>query len=152
MASYSSTAFWTDAFSVNAFDFGTGPTPPTPTPGRSGLGGDDVPRRRSPHRGWDRKEWLRLRKRPDDELEATLKAAYAELTGAEAPLSVLARVDEITRPVAKVDEKVDYPLQIDWAKLSASYARASALYRLWQEEQALQAAMEDEDEAWLLLS
>lgn len=128
-----------------------GVTPP-PTPGRSGLGGDDVPRRPSPHRGWNREEWLRLRKRPDDELEATLRQAYAELTGTEAPLSVLARVDEITRPVAKIDEQVDYPLQIDWAKLSASYARASALYRLWREERDLQAAIEDDDESWLLLS
>ena len=146
MASYSSSAFWTDAFSVNAYDFdGSGPTP---TPGRSGLGGDDIPRRRSPHRGWNREEWLRLRKRPDDELEATLRRAYAELTGETAPLSVLARVDEITRPVAKVDEQVDYPLRIDWKALSASFERASALHRLWLEEQE----MEDEDDAWLLLS
>lgn len=133
--------------------YGTNAPPPAPpTPGRQGLGGDDVPYSRSPHRGWDRKEWLRLRKRPDDELEATLRDAYAALTSEDAPLSVLARVDEITRPVAKVDERVDIPLQINWKALSASYERASALYRLWSEEQELRAAMEDEDDVLFLIN
>lgn len=125
--------------------------PPVPTPGRAGLGGDDVPRK-SPHRGWDKKEWERLRRDPEQALEATLRQAYAELTGETAPISVLARVDEILRPVAKVDKRGEYPLQINWKALSTEYERATALYRLWQEEQDLQAAMEDEDEAWLLLS
>lgn len=143
---------WGGSFGVAwGASWGSGVTPPTPTPGRSGLGGDDIPRR-SPHRGWDREEWQRLRKRPDDELEATLRAAYAELTGETAAISVLARVDEITRPVAKITKIADYPLVIDWKALSANFERASALHRLWREEQDLQAAMEDDDEAWLLLT
>jgi hypothetical protein len=115
----------------------------TPTPGRAGLGGDDVPRRRSPHKGWDRDEWKRRRKDPEDAIEATLRSAYAELTGEDAPLSVLARVDAIVRPVAKQRDP-EIPLVINWGKLSSEYERTNALIRLWQEEMALRADAEDE--------
>lgn len=127
-----------------------GSTGPTPTPGRSGLGGDDVPRR-NPNRGWDRREWERLKKRPDDELTVTLQRAYAELTSEDAPVSVLARVDAIVRPIAKPLKRGDIPLQIDWKALAVGYERANALYKLWQEESALRADAEDLEDLEIFL-
>mgnify|MGYP001569854387 CR=1 FL=1 len=117
--------------------------------GRSGLGGDDVPRWRSPHRGWDRKEWEARVKEPDNEIEKTLRSVYAELTTPEAPLSVLARVDALTRPVARAAPQ-DAPLRIDWARMARDYARANALVRLWREEAELRAIMDDDDEVLMM--
>lgn len=146
MAAFSSTAFSTAAFSQGAFDFGT--TPPTPY-GRSGLGGDDVPRR-TPHKGWNRDEWKRRVKDNQDAVERTLQEAYDRLTGKEAPISVLARVDAIVRTAAKrVDE--DAPLRIDWHRLASDYARATALLRLQEEERALQAQIADEDDIIMMV-
>ena len=127
--------------------YGSTPTP-TPTPGRSGLGGDDVPRR-NPNRGWDKEEWQRRRKDPIDAIEATLKQAYAELTGESAPISVLAKVEAIVKPVAKVAR--GQPHVIDWTRLSAEYARVNALIRLWQEERDLQAEIEDDDDFLMMM-
>lgn len=128
----------------------TSPVNP-PTPGRSGLGGDDVPyRSKSPHRGWDKKEWEARVKEPDNAVEKTLREAYAELTGKEQPFSVLAQVDAIVRPASRQVAR-DLPLRIDWRKLSRDYDRAQAMVRLWQEERELQAAMDDDDETMMLL-
>ena len=120
--------------------------------GRSGLGGDDkITRRKSPDKGWDREEWKRRVKEPDEALEKTLREAYAELTQADAPLSVLARVDALTRPVA-APAAPDAPLRIDWARISRDYERATALLRLQIEERELRAQIEDEDELMLMLT
>ena len=119
--------------------------------GRSGLGGDDIPRRRkSPDKGWSKEEWQQRVKEPDEALEKTLRAAYAEITADEAPLSVLARVDAITRPVA-APAATDAPLRIDWQRLARDYERATALFRLQREERALRAQIEDEDDLLLML-
>lgn len=117
------------------------------TPGRSGLGGDDVPRR-NPNRGWDKEEWKRLRKEPEDAIEATLRQAYAELTQ-DAPFAALAKVEAIVRPVAKVAQGQAHV--INWPQLAAQYERANALYKLWQEERDLRAAIEEEDELLMML-
>lgn len=127
-----------------------GSIPPTPpTPGRSGLGGDDVPRR-SPHRGWSREEWKKRVKDGADAVEKTLQDTYDRLTGKEAPISVLAQVDAIVRPVARQARR-DIALEIDWKKMARDYARAMALLRLEAEERELQAIMDDDDEVLLLL-
>ena len=118
--------------------------------GRAGLGGDDVPRRRSPHRGWDRKEWEARVKEPDNAVERTLREVYAELTTPDAAYSTLAQVDAIVRPAARQVAR-DLPLRIDWRKLARDYDSAQAMVRLWQEEQDLQAAMLDDEEAMMLL-
>lgn len=117
------------------------------TPGRSGLGGDDVPRR-NPNKGWNRDEWKRLRKDPQDAIETTLRQAYAELTQ-DAPLAVLAKVEAIVRPVAKVTQ--GQPHVINWQQLAGQYERSNALYKLWQEEQDLRAAIDEEDELLMML-
>jgi hypothetical protein len=127
----------------------SGPTPPPPTPGRSGLGGDDVPYRRSPHRGWDREEWKRRVKEPGEAIERELQEVYDRLTGKEAPISVLAQVDAVVRPVAKQVAR-DIPLRIDWKKLARDFDRANALMRIWREEQELEAAMEEDDEIMMM--
>ena len=114
--------------------------------GRSGLGGDDVPRRRSPHKGWDKAEW-KARVRDDQEaLERTLQEAYARITAPDAPISVLAQVDAIVRPVAKKQRAPDVPLKINWAAIANDYRRTVALMRLRYEEESLRAAIEDENE------
>ena len=119
--------------------------------GRSGLGGDDkITRRKSPDKGWSKEEWQQRVKEPDEALEKTLREAYAEITSEEAPLSVLARVDAITRPVA-APAATDAPLRIDWQRLARDYERATALFRLQREERALRAQIEDEDDLLLML-
>ncbi len=123
---------------------GVPPTPPTPTPGRSGLGGDDVPRR-SPHRGWNRAEWKRRVKDSQDAVEQTLRETYASLTGQNSPLPVLAKVDAIVKPAAKRVAQ-DEPLSINWARIARDYERSNALIRLWQQERELFEEIEDEDE------
>ena len=118
--------------------------------GRSGLGGDDIPRRRkSPDKGWSKEEWQRQVKEPDDALEKTLREAYAEITADEAPLSVLARVDAITRPVA-AQAAPHAPLRIDWQRLASDYERALALFRLQREERELRAQIDDEDDLMVM--
>ena len=121
-------------------------------PGRSGLGGDDVPRRRqSPNaRGFD-KQADELRRSEEASVESTLREVYARLTGEDAAVSTLARVDAITRPLSAPQQKADAPLRIDWQRMAADSARAEALLRLYREEQALRAQIEDEDELLLML-
>ena len=126
----------------------------TSTPGREGLGGDDVPRpyRKSPHRGWNRDEWKARVKDGEDAIERTLKEAYAALTSDEAPISVLARVDAIVRPVAKKKVRPEAPqLRINWEALANDRRRANAMIRLWREEQELR-AIEDDDEDILMMA
>ena len=119
--------------------------------GRSGLGGDDVPRpyRKSPHRGWDKAEWKRRVKDNEEAVEDTLRETYAKLTGEEAPISVLARVDAIVRPVAKRQREAE-PLRINWAGIANDYRRTVALMRLRYEEEALLAQIEEEDELLMM--
>ena len=137
-------SFQHDSFDAGSFDVDT-------IFGRSGLGGDDTPRRRkSPDKGWSKEEWQQRVKEPDEALEKTLREAYAEITSEEAPLSVLARVDAITRPVA-APAATDAPLRIDWQRLARDYERATALFRLQREERALRAQIEDEDDLLLML-
>ena len=121
--------------------------------GREGLGGDDLPRRKSPHKGWDRKEWEARVKEPNDEIEKTLRAAYAELTGESAPLSVLARTDAITRPVAarQADTGRDIPIRIDWRRLAQDYERANALMALAREEAELRAIEADDEDILMMV-
>ena len=118
--------------------------------GRSGLGGDDVPYRKSPHKGWNKEEWKARVKEPGDEIEQTLRETYASLTSREAPVSVLARVDAVVRPVSRQVE--DAPLRIDWGKLSRDFDRANALLRIYREEAELKAFIEEEDELLMLAS
>lgn len=132
--------------------YGTGGAPPNPPQpyGRSGLGGDDVPRyRKSPHRGWDRKAW-RAAQDDVDAVEATLKATYAGLTGADAAISTLAQVDAIVRPVARQEAR-DVPLRIDWAKMARDFQTANRLMALARAEAELQAFFDDEDDVLMLL-
>ena len=119
--------------------------------GRSGLGGDDVPRRRNPNRGWDKAEWKARVKDSQDAVEKTLREAYAELTAEEAPISVLARVDAIVRPVAKRPKPEAPQLRINWTALANDYKRTNAMIRLWREEQELR-AMEEDDEDVLMMA
>ncbi len=121
--------------------------------GRSGLGGDDVPRRvtRNPNRGWNREEWKARVKDNADALAETLQETYDRLTGKEAPASVLAQVDAIVRPVA-ARQVGDVPLSIDWRKIALDYDRAMALVRLENEERELQALMDDEDEMMMVFA
>lgn len=122
-----------------------------PTPGRSGLGGDDVPYARR-DRGWNKEEWKKRVKEPGDAIEETLREAYAELTAEDAPMSVIARVDAIIRPVARKSKEPEAPqLRINWTALANDYRRYAALMRLWREERELQAAMEDDDEMMVFL-
>ena len=115
--------------------------------GRSGLGGDDVPRhRKSPHKGWDKAEWKARVQDDQEALERTLQEAYASITWQDAPLAVLAQVDAIVRPVAKKQASPDVPLRINWAAIANDYRRTVALMRLRYEEEALRAAIEDENE------
>ena len=121
--------------------------------GRSGLGGDDVPRhRKSPHRGWDKAEWKRRVQDDQEELERTLQEAYASITATDAPLAVLAQVDAIVRPVAKKQRVADAPLRINWAAIANDYRRTVALMRLRYEEESLRAAIEEEDEEIMLMA
>ena len=121
-----------------------------PTPGRSGLGGDDVPRRRSPYRGWDRKAW-RAAQDDLDAVEATLRGTYAELTGADAPVSVLAQVDAIVRPAARQEAR-DVPLEIDWAKMARDFEAANRLMALARAEADLRAAIDDDEDLLMMLT
>lgn len=120
--------------------------------GRSGLGGDDVPRRvtKNPNRGWSREEWKERVKDNQDAVAQTLQDAYDRLTGKEAPISVLARVDAIVRPAAKRQQEAA-PLRIDWQRMAQDYARATALLRLQEDERTLQAQIADEDEIIMLV-
>lgn len=136
---------WGDSWGASWGDSWGAVVAPT-TPGREGLGGDDVPRR-SPHKGWNREEWAARVKAPNDALEATLRETYAALTGADATLAVLSRVDAIVRPVARAD----IPLRINWGRLAREYERTNALIKLWQEEMDLRAAIEEEDDILVLL-
>lgn len=122
-------------------------TPPAPF-GRSGLGGDDVPRR-SPHRGWDRKAWQRAQD-DLDALETTLRETYAALTNEAAPLSVLAQVDAIVRPAAHQEAR-HVPLQIDWGRISRDFHAANRLMALARTEAELRAAMDDDDDIVMLI-
>lgn len=115
----------------------SGSTPSSSVFGRDGLGGDDVPYRKSPHKGWDKAEWKR-RKQFEDGLESTLRETYQRLMGIPA---VAAKVDVIVKPVIVNDEP-----KIDWTKLAQSYARSNALIKLDQEEADLRAAIDEEDE------
>ena len=136
---------------IPTLGYGTSAVPPSPTPGREGLGGDDVPRhRRSPHRGWDKAEWKRRVKDDQEALERTLQAAYAEITAPDAPISVLAQVDAIVRPAAKKQASPDVPLRINWAGIANDYARTVALLRLRYEEEQLRALIEEEDELLMM--
>ena len=131
-----------------------GYTPGTATPsvfGRSGLGGDDVPTpyRKSPELGWDKKAY-ESKKAREDAIEETLKKVYADLTGTAAPLSVLARVDEIVKPVAKRVKK-DAPLVIDWKAMAQREKQAKKLLALWNDEQALKRWIEEDDEIIMLM-
>ena len=120
--------------------------------GRSGLGGDDkITRRKSPDKGWSKEEWQQRVKEPDEALEKTLRAAYAEITADEAPISVLARVDAIARPFAAPAAARAEPLRIDWRRLARDYERATALFSLQAEERELRAQLEDEDDLLLML-
>ena len=120
--------------------------------GRSGLGGDDVPRRRSPHKGWDKAEWKRRVQDDQEALERTLQEAYASIAATDAPLAVLAQVDAIVRPVAKKQASPDVPLRINWAAIANDYRRTVALMRLRYEEEALRAAIAEEDEEIMLMA
>lgn len=144
------------AFQSNAFQ--TVPlawqivTTPAPTPGRSGLGGDDVPRhtRVSPSaRGWNRAEYERQREE-EGRVEQTLREVYSELTGEDAPVSTLSRVDAIVRPASR-QVRADAPLRIDWARLARDYERTNALIRLQREEAELRTQIEDEDDLLMLM-
>lgn len=141
-----STNFFDGAFFGGRF-FGGGS--PVPTPGRSGLGGDDVPRQESPHKGWDRKAYEKKKQREDD-IEATLRKVYASLTGEDAPISLLARVDAIVKPASKRVER-DAPLVIDWKAMAQHEQRAVALMKLWQEEEALKREIEDDDDLLMMM-
>lgn len=137
---------WGQSFG-DAWGAAWGSDSPQPTPGREGLGGDDVPYHK-PYRGWNRAEWERLVKAPDDAIEATLRAVYADLTADEAPISILAQVDAIVSPVA---ERAD-TMRVDWQRLSRDYERTNALVRLWQEEMDLRNAAEEEEDDFILLA
>ena len=136
------TSFFGGAFFGGEFFNSGTPTPPF---GRDGLGGDDVPRRESPHRGWDKKEWKRRVKDHEDAVEADLRETYNRLVGLDAPVSQLAQVDAIVRPVAQRDFGSPR-LQIDWAALAADYERAQRLYALERERAAWEALLADDDE------
>jgi hypothetical protein len=128
--------------------FNTGADGPTPTPGREGLGGDDIPYRRNPNKGWDKEAYDK--KRADEaSMVETLKGAYARLTGQDSPVSVLAQADAIVRPHAEQSEEA--PLRIDWKAIARSQERAVALLRLYEEERELQRASDDEDDLIMLL-
>lgn len=118
--------------------------PPAPTSDR-GLGGDDVPR----HRGWNKAEWKRRVKDPDQAIEDTLRSTYEALTNPDAALSVLSKVDVIVRPAARIAPD-SLQLEINWRKIARDYERSNALVKLWQDEQALQREIEDEDETLML--
>ena len=124
---------------------------PAPTPGRSGLGGDDkiTEGLRSPHRGWNREAWKRDQQR-EGAIEETLREVYSELTGKSAAISTLARVDAIVRPAARQPQP-DAPLRIDWAKLARDFERSNALIRLQAEERELQAIISDDEEVMMLI-
>ena len=117
--------------------------------GRSGLGGDDVPRRRSPDRGWDKEAYAK-RKLDEDALVDTLKGAYASITGEDATISVLSRAAHIVQSETRNDP--DAPLIIDWKAMARDQDRAVALMRLYQEEWALRREIEDEDDILMLLN
>ena len=142
-------------FDSTSFDGSAGgfDVDPSGTFGRSGLGGDDVPRpyRKSPHPGWNKAEWKRRVKDEQDAVEATLREAYAALTGADAPISVLAQVDRIVRPVAKRPAPEAPQLRINWSALALDFKRANALIRIWREEAEMR-AIEDDDEEIIMMA
>lgn len=145
------TAFQSNAFQTTplAWQIDSSPTPPPF--GRSGLGGDDVPRYlKSPHRGWNREEWKKRVKDGEDGVASTLQATYDKLIGREPALSVLAQIDAIVRPVAKQESR-DVPIRIDWQRMAEDFERANRLMALAREESDLQAFMEDEDEVLMLI-
>lgn len=116
--------------------------------GRSGLGGDDIPYRRNPNRGWDREEYQRRRKK-EAQLEETIKGAYQELMGADVPETVQAQVQKIVKPTAVKTTKGP-ELVIDWEAIARSYERTNALIKLQQEEAELRAIADDDEEVMLL--
>src|SRR4051812_36142199 len=69
------------------------------------VGGDDVPRRKSPHRGFDLERW----KASQPDFEATLRQAYAELT--RGPMQ-----DEAREVVAAYIQTGQHG--VDWAALA----------------------------------
>ena len=109
-------------------------------PGRDGFGGDDVPRRKSPERGWDKAAYLE-RKKDIDALENTLRDTYTALTR-DATLSVLSQVDAIVQ--------ADTP-RIDWPAIARSEQRTIALMQLAEDERSLRASIDEDDEVILLM-
>ena len=117
-------------------------------PGRDGLGGDDAPRRRSPHRGWNRKEW-QAKKDDLDAMMAEVEHAYQVLTGQAVPAPVRARAEALV--AKKVVRAAGAEPRVDWAAVTRSYAITNALIKMRQEEAAQAAAEQDEDEEEALI-
>lgn len=98
---------------------------PTPTPSAPASGGDDVPRRKSPHKGFSLKEW----KAAQPDFESTLRETYAAL--------VRGPLDEEARKVVSpyVQDKA-----IDWAAVARddeALEQMLELRRLHDEEEAV---------------
>lgn len=116
----------------------TPPVPPQPF-GRSGLGGDDVPYRKNPNKGWDRAEWER-RKRDMDAMEATIRETFLELRDGPFELVAEAVIESAALPANDTGQR-----EYDWAAVARSFDNAAALTRMKAELDELRAAQEDED-------
>lgn len=135
MASFSSGAFSTSAFSILAFDFGSTPPPPVVV----ARGGD----------GW----YIRRKKRPPDrrvedetderlKFESVISDIYDRLHGLT-PEKV-AEVEAILKVKIPVKKQVFFMPEMNIAKLMAD---ASALQRLLNIRAAVMQAAQDEEAA-----
>jgi len=111
------------------------------------AGGDDAPRK-SPHRGWNKDEWLKRKVREDD-IAATIEAAYRGVMGTAPTAAKEEALNLITQFAQPDTQPRAYPvLQIDWKRMAEDYERTRQLISLWQEEQE----RIDEEEVLMLLS
>lgn len=123
----------TGIFSLTGFDANIYETTPAPQT----VGGDYLP---SPHKGWNKKEWERKKKKLDVDLEETLKNAWAELTTKETSKEIKKEFRELTAGLSI--KKKSFP---DFKEMD--FSKVDALLKIWQK----QVEENEEDEMLLLM-
>lgn len=113
--SFWSAGFWSDGFWSDGF-WGADVAPDTK------VGGDDVPRRKSPDRGFDLAQW----KAKQIDLEGSIRETYTALV--QGPMAESAKV--LVSPYVQTDE-------VDWKALSHDDEAIEQMLLLQEEEEAV---------------
>ena len=123
--------------------------------GRSGLGGDDAPRKGIDWQVKRRK--LTLRERPEahlrDILDRVVSEYYGEIVASDLPQSVKKEAAAVVKPFADKEARfksVPPVAQVDWNALQRDADAVSAILRIWSDELA-QREIDDEDEFLMMM-